>query len=415
MKKFKRYIYSLFVVLIVYLIIALCVHFLSKGYTNDYSINKYDIREIYTKDEQDEHDNYYIEITANNVLFNYQFYKEIKDDNKLVKDIIFYDGEYKCLLPLLSDDIKVDFLCYKDSEYYNYQDIKGNDTKLDKYINNLDKDIYDQSIFNDKDEEKTDFEKLSFIKGNIPSDYVLSITDLKGVLTFNNNKINSYNLFDKDVYKRELSTFVNNYYVSANYGNKQEFSDVYVINLLNGKKKILKCPDYISFDSYIQGVVGEDVYIYDINNEKQYKINIKDSLVTLVGNEEKGIRYYNGNWDNISTIKANNKLLFNYHNTKENDYYYLYKYGNKLSGFYYYFYKTDDKYNIYRVNIQNTDLRKYLFSVKTKDDVTFIEDYVFYKDDNKIKMYSDYTGNRTLIINSELEYNENIDFSVYKK
>ena len=415
MKNFKRYIVFLGVVLIIYIIIALCVHFLSKGYTNKYSINKYDIEEIYTKDEQDEHDNYYVEITANNVTFNYQFFKEIKDDNKLVKDILFYDGEYKCLLPVLSDDIKVDFLCYKDSEFYNYQDIKGNDVKLDKFINKVDKKLYDPSIFSDGDKTKTEFDKISYIKDNIPDKYVLSITNLKGVLSINDGKINAYELFDKDVYSRDLSAFVGNYYVSANYSNKQEFSEIYVINLLNGKKKVLKCPDYISFDSYIQGIVSNDIYIYDINNEKQYKINIKDSLVTLVGNEEKGIRYYNGNWNNISTIKANNRLLFTYNNIKINDYYYLYKDGNKLSGFYYYFYKSEDNYSLYRANIQNKNLRKYLFSVKSPEDVVFVEDYIFYKDDNKIKLYSDYTGNRTLIENSELEYNDNINFNAYKK
>ena len=415
MKKFKRFIIALVVILIIYLVIALCVHFLSKGYTNEYSIGKYNIEEIYTKDEQDEHDNYYIEIEANNIVFNYQFYKDIDDDNKIVKDIIFYDGEYKCLLPVLSDNIKVDFSCYKDGEFYNYNDIKGKDTKLDKYVSKVDKKYYDDDTFNDSNDSKKEFERISYIKDNIPNKYVLSITDLKGVIAISGDKVNSYELFDKDVYKRELSTFVGNFYLSANYSDKQEFSEIYVVNLNNGKQKILKSPDYISFDSYIQGVVDNDVYIYDMNNEKQYKVNIKDSLITLVGNADKGIKYYNGSWSTISTIKANNKVLFTSHNVKSNDYYYLYKDGNELSGFYYYFYKSDEEYALYRANIQNKNLRKYLFSVKSIDDVLFVEDYVFFKDGNKIKLYSDYTGVRTIIENSELEYNDNINFNAYKK
>ena len=122
MKNLKRFLLFLCVFLFIYFLIFLCIHFMSKGYTNTYYVDKYEVTEIYTKNEQHEHNNYYIEIEANNVLYNYQFYREIKDNHKIVKDILFYDGEYKCLLPILSDDIHVDFLCYKDSEYYNYQD-----------------------------------------------------------------------------------------------------------------------------------------------------------------------------------------------------------------------------------------------------------------------------------------------------
>ena len=142
MKNLKRYIGMLIVLIIIFIIIFLCVHFLSKGYTNNYEVEGYLIKEIYTKDEQDEHDNYYIEINSNNVIFNYQFYKDIKDNNKIVKDVIYYDGEYKCLLPILSDDIKVDFLCYKNNEYYNYVDIVGKDEKLDKFIEKIDDEIF---------------------------------------------------------------------------------------------------------------------------------------------------------------------------------------------------------------------------------------------------------------------------------
>ena len=112
----KRYIRVILIFIIIFILIFICIHFLSKGYTNKYSINDFSIKEIYTKDEQNEHDNYYIEIGINDIVYNYQFYKKIEDDNKLVKDILYYDGEYKCLLPILSDNIKVDFLCYKDEK-----------------------------------------------------------------------------------------------------------------------------------------------------------------------------------------------------------------------------------------------------------------------------------------------------------
>ncbi len=410
----KRYIRITIVFIIIFILIFICVHFLSKGYTNKYSIDDFSIKEVYTKDEQNEHDNYYIEIGINDIVYNYQFYKQIEDDNKLVKDILYYDGEYKCLLPILSDNIKVDFLCYKDKKYYNYRDIVGDEEHLDKFIQDIDDDKYSLNDFKDNEENGKDYNKITYYKDNIPDEFIISMSTLRGFLSID-DKVNSIELFDQDVYKRELSIFSNNYYVTADYSDNQEFREFYVVNILNGKEKIVKTPDYISFDAYIQGVVDDCIYIYDINNEKQYSLNLNELSVTEEGNANKGIKYYNGNWSNISSIKANSIQLFtnNRLSVKENQY--VFKDGNKLSGFYYYFYEIDNGYEVYRANVQNSKLRKYLFTVKDYSDVIFEEDYIFYKDNNTIKMYSDYTGVKTIIKDTELEFNDNIYFNAYKK
>ena len=268
-------------------------------------------------------------------------------------------------------------------------------------------------MYKDNKKYSSKYGKITYYKNNLPDGYILSFTDLKGVVSLNNKKIVSNEIFDNDSYSRELSAFYDYYYVSADYNAKQNFSEVYVLNMLTGKKKILKTPDYISFDSYIQGVVDGCVYLYDINNEKQYKINIKESLVTEVGNAKKEIRYYNNGWTTISSIRANNKVLFKIKETKTTDYYYLIKDGEELSGFYYYFYENENGYSLYRVNVQDKSIRKYLFDVKNINDVVFYEDYIFFKDDNAIKSYSDYTGIKTIVVYNELEYNDNIKFNAY--
>lgn len=388
---------------------------MSKGYTNSYEIDRFSIEEVYTKSEKDEHNNYYIEIDANGIYYNYQFYNKIEDTNKIVKDIYYYDGEYKCLLPILSDNIKVDFQCYKDGEYYNYIDIEGNEPKLDRYISKIDKDKYDINYFKDDKKAAKEYEKIKFYTDNLPDNIILTMTTLKGLITMNNDNVVSNEFYDKDVYEKDVSIFSDNYFITADYKEKQEFSKLYIINILNSKKSIVKTPDYISYDSYIQGVVDDDVYLYDINNEKQYKININKNSISEVGNSNKGIKYYNGSWSTISSIKANNKILFKDKNFKEISNHYLYKYGNKLSGFYYYFFESDEGYSIYRVNVQDRDVMKYLFDVKNINDVQFIEDYALFKDYNSIKIYSDYYGIKTVIEYSELEYNDNIMFNVFKK
>ncbi len=415
MLKYKRYIKLFFAFLGLFLLIFVCLHFLSKGYTNSYKINdKVSVKQIYTKDEKDEHDNYYLEIKYDNTIFNYQFYLPVKDDSKLVKDVLVYDGKYKCVLPIFNNDIKVDFSCYKDNVYYNYHDLVGEEEKLDDYISKVDKNQYNVEFFDNNLKDQIETNKITYYKKEIPEDIIVSLTTLKGVATID-DKIEFIELFDKDIYKRELSIFTSNYYVTADYSENQEFRSFYVVNLLDGKKQILKAPDYISFDSYIEGVVDDNVYVYDINNEKQYKIDIKKSLITEVGNPSSGIKYYDGKWSFISIVKAKNKTYFKTTSEDLDQYEYLYKIANKKSGFYYYFEKDADKYKVYRSNVQNNKLRKYLFSVDDYRDVVFEEDYAFYKDNDTIKLYSDYTGIKTIIMTKELDFNDNIIFNAYKK
>ena len=68
-------------------------------------------------------------------------------------------------------------------------------------------------------------------------------------------------------------------------------------------KKTIKYHSSISFNSYIQGSIDDDVYLFDRNSKKQYRINPKTETIVEVGNEQTGIKYYNlGKWENRITI-----------------------------------------------------------------------------------------------------------------
>ncbi len=413
--RLKKFIRMVPVLLGLFLLIFLCVHFLSRGYTSTYTVdNKFDVKEIYTKAEDKEHNNYYIEIKVDDLIFNYEFYYEFKNNNTIVNDVIYYNDDYKCVLPKLNDNLLVDMMCYKGNVLYNYQDIKGESEALDEFVDNLAED-YKLHNFTDNLDNALEHDKFKYYPKNIPDDMVVTFTTLRGITTINGDKVNNVELFDTDIYRRDLSAFAGHYYITANYQDHQNFRDFFVTDILTGKVKTLQAPDYISFDAYIQGVINDNVYLYDINNEKQYKINIDKSLITQVGNANTGIRYYDGSWSRITTIKAKNVALFKNTNEVNNAYAYLNKYGAKKSGFYYYYLKQDDKYLVYRSFVQNKKLKKYLFTINNYNDVSIVDDYIFYIDDDKIKMYSDYTGIKTLVEYRELSFNDNIFFSIYRK
>jgi hypothetical protein len=417
MKKIRIIIIILFFILFIFC----CARFYSKGYTITYKLgdnNEYEIKEIYTKKEKAEKDNYYIEIKVGKITYSYQMFNTFDNKRKVISDIIYYDGNYKCLLPVIDNKTYTDLLCYKDNRFYNYNDIKEKEIKLDKFVRDIDKKIYDYEKWSRTETEYTINENgIKLYDDNVINNHYIGITNLKGIYLID-KKVKNIRVFSKDIYNRELSAIVGNYYITVDYNEKTQFRTFYFVDLVTGKVKEEKAPSYISFDSYIQGIVEDKLYIYDKDNEKQYKISVDKIAITEIGNSKKKFQYYdNGEWEKISAAKANKELLFNT-NRKDSDFEkfeYVYLDGGKKSGYYYLFEKKKGYYNVYRAHVQNKKSVMYLFQVNNISDVYYIDSMVYYKNKSEIKYYSDATGVKTLLEYSELEFNENLIFGIYKK
>ena len=413
MRKIRMIVILLFIVLIAFC----CVRFFSKGYEITYKLkdkNEFEIKEVYTRNIKNEKDNYYIEITIGKTTYSYQFFKDF-EKRKVVTDILYYKGEYECLLPLIEEIALTDFVCYKNNTFYNYAHIRGTEKKLDEYIDSLDT-LYDLEKWLNLSEATIDYNGVYLYKENVVDKHNVIITNLRGVFSITDT-IKTINAFNKDIYSRPLSAIVGKYYVTADYEESRQFRTFYFINIATGKIKTQKAPAFVSFDSYIQGVIDSKIYLYDRDNEVQYEIDVDNTTVTEVGNKKKEIKYYtNGEWTTISTTKANKTLLFDetiidkdFRNVEE-----IYLHGNELSGYYYLFQKTKGGYSVSRVPVQNKKFKMYLFTVENISDVKVVDDYVYYRVGNKINYYSDMTGIKTIVRYDELEFNENLIFGVYK-
>ncbi len=416
MKK-KRFI---LVGVLLILILFCCIRFYSKGHNTVYQLGKkdeYEVHEIYTKNVGDELDNYYLEITKGNLSFSFQLFDTYKERRKIVEDILYYDGEYKCMLPIIDDTAQTDISCYKNNRYYNYATIMGKDRELDKFVEEIDINIYD---VNDYLDESTEVEIDSGIRlyvHNVNDKHHIAISNLQGVFLINDS-IKDIEIFDKDIYSRKLSTVVGDYYITADYSEKQQFRTFYFVELSTGKKKEVKAPEYISFDSYIQGVVDHKLYIYDKDNEVQYAIDTDELKIKEVGNESKKIKYYSdGKWDKITVTKANKEIFFDYliEDSDLDKFDYIYLVGGEKSGYYYMFDKVGSNYNVYRANVQNKKNITYLFKVADISDVYYVDEYIYYKKGNKLMYYTDKTGSRTILEYDELDFNENLVFGIYER
>jgi len=213
--------------------------------------------------------------------------------------------------------------------------------------------------------------------------------------------------------KKPISVFTGKYYLVADYKEKYSFKNFTLINIINGNKTNIRSYDDISFDSYIQGVVDNDIYLFDKDAQTQYKISIKYESVEKVA-DKNNLKYYNGKWTTMSLSDAlNNKKFNNNYSNKIKGYDKVDKIGNK-TGYYYLYKKQNNKYQVFKANIQNPKIKTYLFETTSLDSIIYLDNIIYYLNGNSFYYYTN-DGSRKILTNSELEFNDDISFGVYKK
>ena len=396
-KRSKIYI----LILIVIILIVLCKSILtfdSMDYKLNIGGNKIKIKEFVNKN------NYYFEIKTTKNIYPFRIYEDLKDRRKVVENIYYYkDKNIECVLPVINNNIYTDIECYKDGIIYNYYTIKGEYSSLDKYVDSIE--LY--NINNYKD-EKDNTKILGTIKYNVYDNISHSsvITTYKGLI-INGEEIN---LFKKDIYNNKLSAFINNNYIIADYENKFVFNYFYIVDLNTGKISKLQVKNDISYDSYIQGVVDSKIYLYDKDNEIQYEIDIKEKKIKVVS-DNNYIKYYtNKKWERMNKTKANKEIYFSYETLDNN--FTTYDNVEETDNYFYLFKKDGIFYNLYRIDKNNINVYKYLIDVPTTN-IYFNDNYLYYVYKNKLFYYSDITGFKTILENSELEFNDTIKYYIY--
>ncbi len=412
----KKLCKMLLVLFVIYLIIQYSFYFFTKGHTIEYEIktdeNTFHIKEVFTTKEKNEHDNYFFTIQKDNTSFSFQTYQDFNKKSGILKKIYYHKtAEYECIFPIFDNNqVLSDVLCKKDDTTYNYTFLKGKDQNMDQFVASIEE--YSEKKSSSLETQITN--QISYYKDNVISKHFLAIVGYKGLYLINKDKNNYVELFEKDVYNPELSIFLDNYYIIANYNTPYSFRKISLVDIKTGTIQNLHFTHNISFDSYIQGIVDKSVYLFDCDNKIQYKIDIKNKKVEEVGNETKNIKFYdNGKWTLITaTTAATKKQTFSY-SEKADFYEKVDKIGNEKSGYYYFYKKKDSGYEVFRSNVQDKENKTYLFEIPNLDRVSYIEDYIYYYDGNSVNYYHDQKGIQKVFINKEYEFNDTIKFYVY--
>lgn len=411
-----------FTLLVIYICFGMILEHFSKGYELMYSIyRKQDditVYEKYVKNTKNEINHYDLTIQIGKETFEYRTLEKFSKKRIIVDVKYIKDKKYSCILPVFKEgQILTDILCKsKGNVYYNFQQIQNPSNTLRQFADTISN--YQHRNYQDQVGKKRKEDLMTVYLNNIPETISFGVTNYKGIYLLNDQKVENIKLFQQDHYTRDLSTFVNSFYMTANYDETYDYKTFYLINLTNGDQKEIVSKTPIASDSYIAGVVNESIYIVDKSNHKQYELNVERDTIEEIGNETQGMKYYHeGKWEIVPSTRMTLKNTYFklFQEYQDGDYHFFLKSEGNKSGYSYYYIKDQKNYKIYRAKSGNDKQKTYIGTILSLDKVRATCEYFFFQEKDQIKYYSDKTGIRTLVLDSELQFNQGLLYGAQKK
>ena len=395
----KYLIKNLLIFLLIFIGLKQVIFMFDKGHNINYNIGNFNIKEIYSSNDN----NYYFKIKSDKLSINFQIKENYNKSEKIIKKLHYKKiDDYKCLFPLFKENRQLtDIMCLKDNIIY-YANTLNN-----KNIQNYFKKKGYKNKYKDKAKQISITNTQSIYKENITKNTYIAIETYKGLKLFN-GKETEVKIFENDVYKKPISIFTDKYYLVADYNSEYTFNKMHLVNIINGEKITIRSYDDISFDSYIMGEVDGKIYMFDKENNKQYEIDLEEKMINHIGNKN-NIKYYNGKWTTITLNEAKSEKKFTSFKEIEG-----YEKVDKVNNYYYFYKKDNNTYKIYRADKNNKKLKTYLFDTTDIANITYINDNIYYKNQNTLILYSKNTSKK-LITEKEIEFNTDISFGIYEK
>ena len=400
----------LFKTLIIFTVIFFALKFIlflfDKGHEITYNIGNFKIKEEL---ETKENNSYYFELIQEKFKMNFRIFKNYNKAEKVINKIEYkkIDG-YQCILPIFKNgQLLTDVMCLKDNDVTYAHNLDNK--KIKDYLKTLKKYGYNLDNYNDQADDIKLSNTQTIYEDNFLENHYIAMETYKGLNLFNGKESN-VKIFENDVYTKPISYFTGKYYIVADYTDEYTFKIFHVINIINGNKIDIRSYDDISFDSYIEGAVNDDIYLFDKDASKQYKISIKNESVELF-HDKNNLQTYNGKWQDMSLTEALNGKTFNNYYTNDIK---GYDKVDKVGKYYYMYKKENDYYNVYQADNKNKKQKTYLFKTTDLNSVIYLEDAIYYLNGSTFYYHYNY-GERKVITNTELEFNKDLSFGVYKK
>lgn len=406
MKKIIKLLITIFILILFFELIT----FIFKTH-HEITYNLKDQNETYKITEIYKNKKYYLKIDNKTYKYSFEINNTFHKRKKIIKKIYTYNiDKTKCIYPQTKnkENKETNIICSKDNKTYSYLNYQE---KLTPFIKNLQKQGITSQSWKKQSNSTKSIETLSAYQKNINPNTHILIYKYNGFYNISNKSLEIIKLFKNDTYINTLGANIDRYYIIPNYNQKYDYNQLYVIDMKTGKVKTRDIKQKISKDSYINGIINNEIYLFDKDELKQYKISKKGKKVEEVGNKKQGVLYYNLKFEtkDVYTFRDNNikfKTTNDYikqieKNTsikfieKQNDtYYYVTKEGNV------YYYNTNNK------------IKVLLFNKNIKD-FKLIKETLFFIENDTLYSYSQQEGIKKLLTYKELSFNWDNRLAIY--
>lgn len=405
MKKIIKLIIKLLIILLIF---ELIIFIFKKEHEINYAVKeqkqKYQVNEIYKNNK------YYLKISSksNNYVL------EVDNDFHKKKEIIEKIYTYKikngtCIYPALKNkSAKSNIICSNNNQTTSYT---YNKKFLNDFIEKLKQKGYTSKSWKKASNKTKKLGSLKVYQQNIKDKTYIYIYKYNGFYSVNSKKLEKINLFKNDAYVNHLGKQIGRYYLIPNYDQKYDYNELYRIDMKKNKVKKIKLKKEISKDSFINGVIDNELYIFDKDELIQYKINPKKKSVKEIGNKKEKVLNYNLGFkktdvytmrDKEEKFKTIDDYINKVEQTKEINYI------KKINDTYYY--QTSDN-NIYYYN-KNTKVKTLILNKKITD-FKLVNDTIYFISKDTLYSYDFINGLKKLITYSELDFNSKSRIAIY--
>jgi hypothetical protein len=421
------------VLLFFYIAFQVGYSFMVGSETNTYKLiiddNEYQVTETFTNRHKNEDLNiteqssYYYKIAkSDKLLLSFKLVGNYSGRKELLSNLIIYNDEnIMCMYPLFKEKISdIDVICNMGDKQYLYGSLKGKNVALDNFVSSLKGKGYHHPSWDNINTETKHIDNFDIYSKNITDDMNITLWQYKGFYRITTGGEKIFTIINNDQYEPILTTVINQYYVMPDYKKPHDFERFFITNLISGSMETFNLGMSISYNSFIQGVVDNKIYLINRNNKTQYAIDIYKQKVEIVGDVNNNTKYYsNGKWYQKSIYDAiDNNLIFEMVNTfpdslKVFNPEFVGETGGKTDGYYYLYVNENNNISVYRVDKQNTSVMTLLFTVPSANNIKYISGDIYLITNDTLYVYRDSLGLRPLIKYSEFNFNKSNLYNVY--
>ena len=404
MKKVIKLLIGIFILVLIFELIA----YIFKTH-HDITYTLKDDNQTFKINEVYKNKKYYFKITSKDLVYSFEIHDVFHKKKEVITKIYSYQkDDLYCIYPMVEKQENTNILCSKNNKSYAYTNYEK---ELTPFIETLKKQGYNSPSWQEKSNSSKKIETLSAYQNNIKEKTYIYIYKYNGFFSISKDSLEQIKLFENDTYINHLGTNIDKYYLIPNYDQKYDYDELYVIDMTNNKVKKRNLKYKISKDSYINGVIDNELYIFDKDELKQYKISKKGKKIKEVGNKEDGALYYNLKFETKSVYDFRDeelkfKTIKDYISQVEKNT--SINYLQKTEDTYYYQTKNND---VYYYNL-NSKTKVLLFNQKISD-FTLVKDTLYFISDDTLYSYNFQEGLKNLITYSELSFNSKNRLAIY--